>query len=97
VLKTLGMLRRQLMQVVSCQATAMAVVALLLGVPAGLLAGRWAWALFADSAGVSPAAQIPVLVVLLVLPATLGAAVLIAARPGFQAARIRPAIILRRD
>jgi hypothetical protein len=36
-------------------------------VPAWLLAGRWAWAVFADSAGVSPAESIPVLLVLLVL------------------------------
>ena len=97
VLKTLGLVRGQLLQVVSWQAAAMAIAALLVGVPAGLLAGRWAWVIFADSAGISPAARIPGLVVLLVLPATLAAAVIIAARPGVQAARIRPAVTLRRD
>jgi hypothetical protein len=97
VLKTLGLRRVELLQVVSWQATAMAAAALLVGVPAGLLGGRWAWALFADSAGVSPAAEIPSLLVLLVLPATLAAAILIAVWPGFQAGRIRPAVILRRD
>jgi hypothetical protein len=97
MLKTLGLVRGQLLQVVSWQAIAMAAAALLVGVPAGLLAGRWAWRLFATSAGVSPAAQVPVLVVLLVLPATLAAAVVIAARPAIQAARVKPAVILRRD
>ena len=75
----------------------MAAAALLVGVPAGLLAGRWAWALFAASAGVSPAARIPVLAVLLAIPVTLAMAVAIAARPGWEAARIQPAVILRRD
>jgi hypothetical protein len=97
VLKTLGLVRAQVLRVVSWQATAMAVTALLIGVPAGLLAGRWAWVLFADSAGVSPVPRVPVLVVALVLPVTLGAAIVIAARPGVQASRIRPAVVLRGD
>jgi len=97
VLKTLGLVRAQVLRIVTWQATAMVVAAMLIGIPAGLLAGRWAWALFADSAGVSPAARVPVLVVLLVLPVTLAAAIVIAARPGVQAARIRPAVVLRRD
>jgi putative ABC transport system permease protein len=97
MLRTLGLVRGQLLRVVFWQAAAMAMAALLVGVPAGLLAGRWAWMLFANSAGVRPAARIPGLVVLLVLPATLAVAVIIAARPGVQAARIRPAVTLRRD
>jgi hypothetical protein len=97
MLRTLGLVRGQLLRVVSWQAAAMAMAALLVGVPAGLLAGRWAWMLFANSAGVSPAARIPGLMVLLVLPATLAVAIIIAARPGVQAARIRPAVTLRRD
>jgi hypothetical protein len=97
VLKTLGLCRIQLLQVVSWQAGAMAAAALLAGVPAGLLAGRWAWALFASSAGVSQAATIPAVAVLAAIPLTLAAAIAIAARPGWEAARIQPAVILRRD
>ena len=52
VLKTLGLLRSQLLRVVSWQASALAAAALLAGLPLGVLAGRWAWLLFAGSAGV---------------------------------------------
>jgi hypothetical protein len=97
VLKTLGLRRAQLLAVVSWQAGAMAAAALLIGVPAGLLAGRWAWALFAASAGVTPATSIPALAVLIAIPVTLAAAIAIAARPGWEAARVQPAVILRRD
>lgn len=97
VLKTVGLLRSQLLRVVSWQATALAAAALLIGLPLGLLAGRWAWLLFADSAGVGSQADIPVSLVLLVIPVTLIMAVLLAAVPGWTAARIRPALILRSE
>jgi hypothetical protein len=97
VLKTLGLLRSQLLRVVSWQAIALATAALLIGLPLGLLAGRWAWLLFAVSAGVGNQAHVPVSLVLLVIPVTLIVAVLLAAVPGWTAARIRPALILRSE
>jgi ABC-type antimicrobial peptide transport system permease subunit len=97
VLKTLGLLRSQLLRVVGWQATALAAAALLVGLPLGLLAGRWAWLLFADSAGVGSQANVPAPLVLLVIPVTLVMAVLLAAVPGWTAARIRPALILRSE
>jgi len=59
VLKTLGLLRSQLLRVVFWQASALAAAALLVGLPVGLLAGRWAWALFAGSVGVAGTAEVP--------------------------------------
>jgi ABC-type antimicrobial peptide transport system permease subunit len=97
VLKTLGLLRSQLLRVVSWQAIALTAAALLVGLPLGLLAGRWAWLLFADSAGVGSQADVPVPLVLLVIPVTLVLAVLLAVVPGWTAARIRPALILRSE
>ncbi len=97
VLKTLGLLRSQLLQVVSWQASALAAAALLVGLPAGLLAGRWAWALFAGSVGVAGSADVPVPIVLAVIPVTLLLASLLAAGPGWAAARIRPALILHAE
>jgi ABC-type lipoprotein release transport system permease subunit len=41
VLKTLGLTRSQLLKLVSWQASALATVALLAGLPLGALAGRW--------------------------------------------------------
>ena len=80
MLKALGLVRRQVLGVVEWQAVTLAATALLFGVPLGLLAGRWAWALFADAAGVSPAASIPVPLVLATIPVTLALAALIAVR-----------------
>jgi hypothetical protein len=59
--------------------------------------GRWAWALFAGSAGVSPQADVPVPLVLLIIPVALALASVIAAGPGWTAARIRPALVLRSE
>jgi MacB-like periplasmic core domain len=97
VLKTLGLLRSQLLRVVSWQASTLAATALLVGLPAGLLAGRQAWALFAGSAGVAGTADVPLPIVLLVIPVTLLLASLLAAGPGWAAARIRPALILHAE
>jgi FtsX-like permease family len=97
VLKTLGLAPSQLLRVVSWEASAIAAAALVVGLPLGLLAGRWSWALFASSAGVTGTANIPVQLVLLVIPVTLLLAVIIAARPGQAAARTRPAAILRNE
>jgi hypothetical protein len=97
ILKVLGLLRWQLLLVVCWEATALAAAALLIGVPLGLLAGRWAWALFAGSAGVAPDASIPVALVLLIIPVTIALAAVIATWPGRAAARVRPAVVLRTE
>jgi hypothetical protein len=97
VLKTLGLVRSQVLRVVAWEASALAAAALLVGLPLGVLAGRWAWALFAGSAGVSGQADIPLPLVLLAIPVTLALANLIAAEPGWDAARVRPASILRTE
>ena len=47
--------------------------------------------------GVSTAATVPLATVLLAIPATLLAANLIAAAPGWEAARLRPALVLRTE
>jgi ABC-type antimicrobial peptide transport system permease subunit len=97
VLKTLGFTRRQLLGTVAWEASAFAGVALLVGLPVGVLAGRLAWAAFAHGAGVSSAAAVPLTTVLLVVPVTLLLANMIAAWPGLQAARLRPADVLRAE
>jgi ABC-type antimicrobial peptide transport system permease subunit len=97
LLKTLGLLRPELLRVVFWQASALAAAALLIGLPLGLLAGRWAWALFAGSAGVAPGPDIPVPIILAAIPVTLLLANLIAAGPGWAAARISPASVLRSE
>ena len=97
VVKTLGFLRRQVSAAVAWQATALAAVALLVGLPLGVAGGRWAWALFAGSLGVSSGATVPLGAIALMVPVTLLLANAIAAGPGWSAARIKPAVALRRD
>ena len=97
VLKALGFTRRQVRAVVAWNATALAAAALLVGVPLGVVAGRWTWAAFADAAGVATSATIDVPLMLLVIPATVVLANLIAAWPGRAAARLRPAGLLRTE
>jgi hypothetical protein len=97
LLKTLGFTRRQVLGTVAWEASAFAAVALLIGLPLGVVAGRWAWAIFANAAGVSAAATVPLATVLLAIPATLLVANLIAAAPGWEAARLRPALVLRTE
>ena len=82
---------------VAWQATAFAAVALLAGIPAGVLAGRQAWAFFANAAGVSARADVPLPAILLAIPVTLALANLNAAWPGRTAARLRPAGVLRAE
>ena len=97
LLKTLGLLRGQLLRVVFWEASTVAGAALLVGLPLGVIAGRWAWVIFAGSAGVAPQADVPVPLLLLVIPATLLLANLIAAGPGWTAARVPAATVLRSE
>jgi len=97
ILKVLGLLPSQVLGTVLWQASALAAAALLVGLPLGVLAGRWAWVLFAASAGVAPTTDIPVALVLAAIPVTLLLAIAIAAGPGWAAARISPAGILRSE
>jgi hypothetical protein len=97
VLKTLGFTRSQVQGVVAWEATALAAAALLIGIPVGVVAGRWAWVLFANTAGVATQATVQVSLVLLAIPATLVVTNLIAVWPGWRAARLRPAQVLRAE
>jgi hypothetical protein len=97
LLKTLGLLRGQLLRVVFWEASTLAGGALLVGLPLGVIAGRWAWVIFARSAGVAPQADVPVPLVLLAIPATVALANLIAAGPGWTAARVPAATVLRSE
>ncbi len=72
-------------------------LALLAGLPLGVAGGRWAWALFAGSVGVSPSTTAPLDAVALTVPIALLLANTIAVGPGWAAARIKPAVALRNE
>jgi ABC-type lipoprotein release transport system permease subunit len=95
VLKTLGLLRRQMLAMIAWDASTIAAITLILGIPLGIVAGRASWSLFADSVGVPVDVDVPLLSVLLLIPATFAIANITAAWPGWLAGRVRAATILR--
>jgi hypothetical protein len=96
ILKTLGFVTGQVRATVAWQATAIAAAGLVVGVPLGLIAGRYAWLLFAGQTAIVPAPVISPLT-LLAFPVVLALANLIAAVPARTAARTQPAIVLRAE
>ena len=97
ILKTLGFTRAQVIAAVAWQATTVAATGLLVGLPLGLGIGRFAWNVFAEDLGVVPEAITPVGLTALVAPATIVLANLIAVLPAQNAARTRPALVLRAE
>jgi ABC-type lipoprotein release transport system permease subunit len=97
LLKTLGFTRRQVSASVAWQATTFGIVALLIGVPLGIILGRWAWTTLADDLGTVAEPIVPVLALLLGVPFVLLVANVVAFVPGRIAARLRPATVLRSE
>jgi hypothetical protein len=97
VLKTLGFTRTQVMQMIGWQATTIAAVGLLAGVPLGLAVGRFTWNLLAQDLGVVPEPITPIGATALVVPAAIVLANLIAALPALTASRTQPALVLRAE
>jgi hypothetical protein len=72
-------------------------VALLVGLPTGVAAGRWGWRLFAGQFGVLPDPVVPLLAVLIAVPVAVVLVNVVAALPGRTAARTHPALTLRSE
>jgi hypothetical protein len=97
IVKTLGFVPRQVRTAVAWQATTLAIAAMAIGVPLGVAAGRWAWIVFARNIGIVPAPEVPILVLLLLVPGTVIVANVVAVVPGELAARLRPGRALRAE
>jgi hypothetical protein len=97
VLKAIGFVRGQVSATVAWQATTLVAVALLVGLPLGVAAGRWAWLLVTRGLGSPAGPTTPILAVLAVVPATVLVANLVAALPARSAAATRPAVVLRSE
>jgi len=97
ILKTLGFVRRQVALSVAWQTTAIVAIAAVVGFPAGVAAGRWAWTLFAGQQGLVSEPVVPLATTLLLVPGALLLGNLVAAIPGRFAARTSPALVLRTE
>jgi hypothetical protein len=97
LLKTLGFTRRQLAGTVAWQSSVIAMIGLLIGVPAGIAFGRLLWLAFAHELSAVPDPVIPAGSIALAALAALLLANLVAALPGRSAARTPAAIVLRAE
>jgi ABC-type lipoprotein release transport system permease subunit len=97
LLKTLGFKRRQVRTTIAWQATILATVGLLIGLPTGLIAGQEVWRLIANNLGVTNTSTIPTLALAVVIPSTIALVNLLAYFPARTAAHTRPAVILRSE
>jgi predicted lysophospholipase L1 biosynthesis ABC-type transport system permease subunit len=97
VLKTLGFVRGQVSATIAWQATTFAVVALALGLPLGVAAGRWAWQLTAMQLGVDSGPVVPLLPLATAAAGSVLAANLAAATPRWVASRLQPATVLHAE
>lgn len=97
VLRAIGFRPLQVAGCVAWQAVTVLVVALAVGIPLGIAAGRWSWRWVADAMPLLYVPPLAAVVVLVSVPAALVLANLMAALPARQAARLRPADVLRAE
>jgi hypothetical protein len=97
ILKTLGFVRRQVSATVARQATTVAMVAVVIGVPLGVALGRWTWSLLIDRIGLSAEPVTPGPSLLATVLGAMLVANLVAVWPGQVAARTRLAVALRSE
>jgi hypothetical protein len=97
IVRALGATSRQATRTVAWQATVIALLGVLIGLPAGLLLGRYIWASVAHAYGVADDVAWPAFAVIVAIPVTVLVANAIALFPGRRAARIVPAEALRSE
>jgi hypothetical protein len=97
LLKTLGFSRRQLRATVAWQATSVVVVALLIGGPLGVAAGRLVWRAFAGELGAVAMPIVPPAALAVVAVGTVVVGNALAALPGRRAAAVSATTVLRSE
>jgi putative ABC transport system permease protein len=97
ILRVLGFTSGQVRRTLGWQAVTLAGLALVLGVPAGIVCGRLGWLIFAHQLGITPVLAVPSAELSVMAAGWLAAAVVIAALPAEAAVRSRPAQVLRSE
>jgi hypothetical protein len=97
ILRTLGLSPGRGAALVAWQAATVAIVAVVVGVPVGLLAGRFAWSTLSRQLGIVPTLVVPVVAIAAVALGALLAAGVIVALPARAIARLRLGEALRAE
>ena len=97
VLRALGFRPAQARAAIAWQATTVGIVALVLGVPLGVAAGRTAWRLTAEATPLLYVGPVAAAAIALTVPGAILVANALAAWPARRAGRIRPAVVLRTE
>jgi hypothetical protein len=97
MLRTLGFTGGQLRASVAWQSSVAVVIGLVIGVPLGIVAGRFLWDLFATNIYVVPRPTVPALAIVAIAFGALVLGNLVAALPGRTAARTPAALLLRTE
>jgi ABC-type lipoprotein release transport system permease subunit len=97
ILKVLGFRRRQVSAAIAWQATVVAALAILIGVPLGIALGRWGWKVFAHRLGVPDTPVTPLLAIVAVAVLAVVVAFVTALIPARLAGRTPPAVALRAE
>ena len=96
-LRALGFTQGQLRSSVRWSAAVIAVCAVAVGIPLGVIAGRWGWRVLGSSVGVATEAPLPVLFTILTGTAIVALALVAAIVPAARAARQHAGALLTHD
>ena len=77
------------------QATVLGLAAVAIGLPLGVVVGRWGWWAVAEQLGVASGPVVPLLAITVVAIAAVLVAHVVAVIPAWRAARLRPAEAFR--
>jgi len=97
LLKALGFTQAQLAGTVAWQSSVSAAIGVIIGLPLGIVLGRWLWTLFARGISAVPDPTVPVASMVLIALGALVFANLAAAVPGRIAARTSTALLLQTE
>jgi ABC-type antimicrobial peptide transport system permease subunit len=88
---------RESAALIFCQAMTVAIIALAIGIPLGIIFGRLSWRWVANSTPLLYVPPLAALAILIAIPAAIVLANMLAAYPARRAAGVRPAEVLRTE
>jgi ABC-type lipoprotein release transport system permease subunit len=97
ILRVLGFSRVQTLRTIGCQACTYALVAVVIGVPIGLFAGRLAWLAYARDLGVIPESATPWTSLAFTVVIAVVLTLVVAIPEAWRAVRTRPAVVLHSE